>query len=134
MRVLMVEDSRTMRIMIRQALEAPWPDVEIVEAESVGQAREILGADASAVDLILLDCNLPGGNGLALLDHVGAQAEQSRIPVLMVSAETENAVIISALRKGARGYLTKPFETKRFHRMLREHLGAPSREREAGAP
>lgn len=132
MRVLMVEDSRTMRMVLSRAVSEPWPEAQIVEAGSVDQAKEILREEQS-VDLILLDCNLPGSNGVELLDHVAADEFHRGTPVVMVSAETETSVIISALRKGARGYITKPFDEAKFHRMLTEHLGTPETEREAGA-
>ena len=127
-RVLMVDDSVTMRLMLRQTVEGPWPTAEITETGSTEEAEAYLATQDTPMDLILLDCNLPGSNGLALLDHLAQNDTHQGTPVVMVSAETENTVVISALRKGARGYLTKPFDEEKLNRLLKEHLGPPAGE------
>ncbi len=102
-RCLIIDDHAVVRRGVRQLLAEVWPDAEFGEAASVPAGREaLLQADW---DLVLLDINLPGGNGFELQ----AQARQ-RCPgaaVLVLSAYPEEEFATRAFKLGAAGYLTK---------------------------
>jgi len=102
-RCLLIDDHEIVRRGVRQLLAEVWPDAEFGEAAGVAAGREwLLRADW---DLVLLDINLPGGNGFELL----AEARQ-RCPgaaVLVLSAYPEEEFATRAFKLGAAGYLTK---------------------------
>ena len=110
MKILVVEDSLTMCKIIGGMIATTWPDVGVVDVHTVDEARQALAADDHGIGLILLDCNLPGASGLTLMDHMAADERLKEIPVLVLSADLDKSLMIRALRAGARGYLTKPFE------------------------
>lgn len=110
MKLLLVDDSETMRQVITRAVCAAWPQTEFVEAGDVEAAGRVLEAADHGVGLILLDYNLPGGNGLELLRRLRENEALREIPVVMITVDSEKAAVIRALHEGARGYVPKPFD------------------------
>lgn len=103
---LVVDDSRAMRAILARILAELG--YEVREAGTVAEAEgrlEGLGAG----DLVLVDRNLPGANGIALLRAVGARSAGARPDLLMVTTETDPERIAEALAAGADEYLMKPF-------------------------
>ena len=74
-------------------------------AENLGKAREILGNEK--IDLLILDIMLPDGDGLSFCREL---KEKQEIPVLFLSALSENEDIIAGLRAGGDDYLAKPYD------------------------
>jgi CheY-like chemotaxis protein len=106
-RVLVVEDHATMREAMRMILDA-----EGFAVEEAADARAALDAAAGTRPaLILLDLNIPGGRGLDVLSSLKEDPATSEIPVIVVTAEGEEGRG-GALRRGAAGYLTKPFSPR----------------------
>jgi two-component system KDP operon response regulator KdpE len=102
LQVLLVEDDRELRQMLRSALEVEGHQVRT--AASVAEARALLLH--APVDVVLLDLGLPDGCGDTLL----AELRQRRsTPVLVVSAHQSDGRKIDLLDAGADDYLTKPF-------------------------
>jgi two-component system chemotaxis response regulator CheY len=122
MKVLVVEDSKTMRRIVRGQIMAGWPDAEVVGVDSVAAAREFLAGEDAAVDLILLDYHLPGEVGTALLKKFD---EFNTPPVVMLTAEADKSLMVEALRAGARGYLVKPVSAADLRSELAHYLGPP---------
>ena len=104
--VLVVDDSAVARMFARQALESAG--YEVREATSVAQAWEILSG-APTIDLILLDWNMPGGNGLELAQLLHGLPALSSIPVVFVTSDADALHREYAAESGARGYVLKPF-------------------------
>lgn len=103
MRVLVADDHPLVRRGLRDLLLDHFPDAEIVEA---GDAREALAAVAEGSwQLALIDLNLPGRGGLDLLRDL--KHLRSEIPLLVVSAHTEEEFALRALKLGAAGYVSK---------------------------
>ena len=102
-RILIVDDHEVVRRGLHQLLVEDYPDSEFGEAATAQSARETM--TNSPWQLMLLDINLPGVSGLELL----AQATQlcPAMPVLVISAYSEEEFAIRALKLGAAGYLTK---------------------------
>jgi DNA-binding response OmpR family regulator len=73
-------------------------------------------AHALAPDLILLDVTLPGMNGLEVLKHLKQSRTTHGIPVMMLTAQTDGASVLTGMDRGADAYLTKPFD---FQDLLR---------------
>ena len=105
-RILLVDDSAVMRSLLRMVLE-PQPSIEIVAAASSGEAG--LAAFASLhPDLVLLDIEMPGMNGLEVLSTI--RRSDRRVPVIMCSTLTSRGarITIEALTRGATDYVAKP--------------------------
>ena len=106
MRALVIDDSRAMRAIIRNTLTELG--IEVVEA---GDGREGLEQlrKAPGTDLVLVDWNMPGMNGLDFIKAVRADRAYAPVRIMMVTAETEQGQLIRALEAGADEYLMKPF-------------------------
>lgn len=112
LRVLLVEDDRELRTMLRDALAVEG--FEVYTAASLGEGLALLGGLAeragagggAGVDLVLLDLGLPDGDGEALL---AALRKRHSIPLIVISAREDDGRKIRLLDAGADDYLVKPF-------------------------
>ena len=104
--ILVVDDSATMRRMVRAALQ-PVADARFVEAETGLEAIERLAF--GPVGLIVLDLNMPDMHGLEVLRFVRAHAAYHDIPVLVLTTRGDAESRAAALAAGATVYVTKPF-------------------------
>ncbi len=106
MRFLVVDDFSIMRRIIRNLLkELGYTNVS--EAEDGNSALSQLKRDS--FDFIVSDWNMPGMDGLELLQAVREDPALCKIPMLMVTAEAKKDNIIAAAKAGASGYIVKPF-------------------------
>src|SRR2546429_3420474 len=105
-RVLVVEDNRDTSALLRDLLEA-----EGYQVESVGTGEAALEALEvnPETDLLVLDLMLPGMSGYEVIEKLRAEANQSRVPILVLSALSSPSARIRGLRDGADDYMTKPF-------------------------
>lgn len=110
-RVLYVEDSEPNFRLIESILE-DRPGTELIWAATGQQGIDI--ARAEAPQLVLLDLDLPDLHGSKVLEELRAQPETVGIPVVVISADATPSQIERMLTGGARNYLTKPFEIRRF--------------------
>ena len=106
MRALVVDDSSTMRNILRLILEGAGHAV--VEAKDGMDAVQYL-KKGEAVGLMLLDWNMPNMDGLSLLEHVRSDSTYDDVPVMMVTTEAEMSNVVRALQAGANEYIMKPF-------------------------
>jgi two-component system chemotaxis response regulator CheY len=102
MKFLVVDDSSTMRRIIKNSLKRIGFE-DIVEAENGRDALEKL-AD---VDIILTDWNMPEMDGLEFVKRV--RSSDSKIPILMVTTNAAKDDIVEALKNGVNNYIVKPF-------------------------
>lgn len=116
MRAMVVDDSRAMRSLLRKILDENGFEV-VAEAENGREALDKLNA-LGAIDLTLLDWNMPVMNGYELLCEVRKDPKWSSMRVMLVTTETEASQILRALDAGADEYLIKPFAKE----ALREKL------------
>jgi two-component system, chemotaxis family, chemotaxis protein CheY len=104
-KVLVVDDSATVRQQVRMALEQA--DFEVLEAVDGAQGLEqILGT--SDLSVVICDVNMPKLNGLEMLDAVRPLV--SKLPVIMLTTEGQPALMQRAKAAGARGWIVKPFK------------------------
>jgi len=105
-RVLHIDDSAVMRSLLRMVLE-PQPSIEIVATASSGQ-EDLATFERIHPDLVLLDIEMPGMNGLEVLSSI--RRLNRRVPVIMCSTLTSRGarITIEALSRGATDYVTKP--------------------------
>ena len=106
MRALVVDDSQTIRLILRKYLDKIGFDV--VEAtdgvEGIARLQEM-----SQADLVLVDWNMPNMSGVDFVRAVRAIRQYDSLPLVMVTTNTERDQIASALEAGANEYIMKPF-------------------------
>ena len=105
-RVLVVDDSLTVRMDISDALDAAG--FEAVGCASLGAAADALAARGA--DLVILDVLLPDGDGLAYLTTLRASATTARVPVILLSTEAEVRDRVMGIGAGADEYIGKPYD------------------------
>ncbi len=103
--ILIVDDEAAIREMIRMSLEMAGYDCR--EAGDIQQAYGSIVDDIP--DLVLLDWMLPGGSGIELLRRLRKDEVTAELPVIMLTAKTEEDNKIQGLDVGADDYVTKPF-------------------------
>ncbi len=106
MKILVVDDSSSVRKMVEYALKSRG--YAVVGAEDGENALEILGREG--FDLMILDVNMPRMDGLTLLQFIRARGEWQTLPVMMLTTEGQESDRERALAMGATAYLTKPFK------------------------
>jgi two-component system chemotaxis response regulator CheY len=116
MRVLVIDDSRAMRSILRLAVKSL--EFEAVEASNGQEGLDRL-ADKGPFELVLVDWNMPVMNGLEFVTAVRARPEFNDMRIVMVTTEVEMSQVAKALAAGADEYVMKPFTTD----ILRDKLG-----------
>ena len=106
MRTLVVDDSRTVRRILRDVLEEIG--YEVIEADNGRAAMECLESEAD-VELVLTDWDMPVMDGVTLLRNLRAHSEYHELPVVMVTQNSRPESVREALRAGASDYIMKPF-------------------------
>lgn len=118
--ILIVEDEKEIRRFVRTALESEG--FKVFESETL--QRGLIEAGTRKPDLVILDLGLPDGDGL---DYIRDLRHWSSIPIIVLSARTDEADKIAALDAGADDFLTKPFGVgellARVRVSLRRHAG-----------
>jgi len=122
MKVLVVEDSSSMRAYLTTILESGSEsyDLEIVEAASGFEALKTL--PHHKFDAILTDINMPDINGLELVSFLKNHPVYKSIPIMVISTESTTEDRNRAAALGAEEYLVKPFETSDLIDKLRRLL------------
>lgn len=115
MKALVVDDSRTTRMIVKKALVQEGFDV--LEAGDGKQALDEL-LKGERVDLALVDWNMPVMTGYELICEVRAKPQFDGMSIMMVTTETEASQVQRALDAGANEYVMKPFTPD----VLREKL------------
>ena len=114
-RILLVDDEPDLRQMVRRYLQAEGFDVADVAS---GEAA-LLHLGASTPDLIILDIGMPGMDGFTVLQEL---RKTSEIPVIMLTARTEEIDRVMGLTIGADDYVTKPFSPRELVARIRAVL------------
>ena len=107
MTILTVDDSRTMREMLKRALEEGG--YTVVQAEDGVHGLEVLKAMALP-DVIITDVNMPRMDGLTFIEEVRSDAGFRAIPILVLSTESDAEKKARARKAGATGWIVKPFD------------------------
>jgi CheY-like chemotaxis protein len=119
MHALIVDDSRTMRLLVRRVLER---SIFRLDVEEAGDGTTALARfDDATFDLVFLDYNMPGLNGIETMKRVLARDAGTK--VIMISAERDDEHVRQAESLGASGFLYKPFFRGDVDRALHRALG-----------
>lgn len=114
-KVLIIEDEKQIRRFVRVAVEEEG--CQVIEAETMAQG--LVEAGTRKPDLLILDLGLPDGNGIELIRDLRGWSD---VPVLILSARSQENDKIDALDAGADDYLTKPFGVGELRARVRAML------------
>jgi len=109
--VLAVEDEQSIRDMLSFSLQRDGHTV--ITAPSVASAKTVLAS--SEIDIALVDWMLPGGSGLEFVRALRAAEATRSLPIIMLTARTDEDDISAGLDAGADDYVTKPFSPKELN-------------------
>lgn len=120
LKILTVDDSATMRRIIRNSLRAIGY-AEVIEAENgkVGLAK----IQSESVDVVITDWSMPVMTGLEMVHAIRSNPITKTLPVIMVTAPGRKDEIVQAVTAGVSGYVVKPFEAETLHRKMLQVLG-----------
>ena len=118
--VLAVDDSRTMRDMVRLALMGAGIDTEV--AEDGVHGLEVLD-DMTPPDAIITDINMPRMDGFQFIDKVRAREDYRGIPILVLTTESAAEMKMRAREAGATGWIVKPFDPEKLVKAVRMVAG-----------
>jgi len=124
MKILSVDDSKTVRAAVRNIVEVIG--VELLEAEDGLEALKVLENHEGNIDLILLDWEMPNMNGYEFLRQVKKDERFRSIPVIMLTTVSQKEKMIEAIRAGANQYITKPFTSETLLTKIVQVLGIDS--------
>ena len=119
MKILIVDDSSTMRRILANTMEqAGWTEIE--QANDGQEAVEMTAANA--FDLILMDWNMPRMSGFEALQAIRAAGK--KMPIIMVTTEAEKCRVLEALKAGANNYIIKPFKPEMIVAKIQDVLAS----------
>ena len=120
--VLIVDDSATMRALIRKVLVISGFDIgEYYEGANGQEALGVL--EHNWVDIILSDIHMPGMDGAALVEALKDHKLWRNIPVVLITTESRPEVINPFLNLGVQDYIQKPFRPETIRKKLTGILG-----------
>jgi two-component system, chemotaxis family, chemotaxis protein CheY len=120
-RVLIIDDSPTIREQVRAALDSGG--YQTVEAIDGADGLRKLAAD-EGIGLVICDVNMPGVGGLEMLDRLSHGGRLAQLPFVMLTTECSSSAIERARKAGARGWLVKPFKPALLLAAVRKLLPA----------
>ena len=106
-RVLIVDDSATVRQQVRIALAAAG--FEVIEAVDGEDGIQKIRSD-SAISAVICDVNMPKKSGLELIEEIKSGGANSGVPIVMLTTEGQPALVQRAKAAGAKGWIVKPFK------------------------
>lgn len=114
-KILLVDDHELFRTGISSLINSQ-PDMKIVGEASDGLEAQFM-ADALSPDLVIMDINMPGMDGLEALEAIIQKNSEQMVIMLTVHDESEQ--VIRAIKNGAKGYILKNTNSKEFMEMIR---------------
>ncbi|MCP1241671.1 response regulator [Acetobacter lambici] len=108
-RVLTVDDSRTMQGMLRKALEGAGYDV--IQGGDGVEGLEVLKAADPTPNAIITDINMPRMDGFEFIEAVRALEQYKHLPMIVLTTESDPEKKARARAAGATGWIVKPFST-----------------------
>ena len=122
MNVLIVDDSKIVRRVLSNTMhryfKAPeWPNgVTLFEAEDGIFAMEHMKKEK--IDIVLLDWNMPNMNGEQVVEAIRANKEWMKTRIIMATTEGGKENVLKMIKKGANGYMVKPFNEDAIFKTL----------------
>ena len=120
MKVLLVDDSRMMRTIQKNVLNA-LGNVEFSEAGDGIEALAVLASPAAPFGLVVVDWNMPNMDGITLVRKI--RETDKKTPLIMVTTESEKDRILEALKAGVNNFALKPFTPVVLLEKVKKTLG-----------
>lgn len=118
--ILIIEDDIAFREVLAEQL-AETGSFRAVEVDTVGEASRLLDSDEARFDAIILDINLPDGDGCDFCAQL--RRNGCKIPIIMLTGSSSDSDVVRGLEAGANDYIAKPFRVNeliaRIHAQLR---------------
>lgn len=116
-RILVVDDSKTVRDQVRELLEAAGYAVE-----EAGDGQEALDAIHDKRDLAMAICDvqMPNMSGIALLETLKEEGLVPGLPIIMLTTEAQLTLVARAKQAGAKGWIVKPFKPEHLVAAVRK--------------
>ncbi|MFH1368564.1 MAG: response regulator [Elusimicrobiota bacterium] len=127
-RVLAVDDDQTVLDIIKQGLETL--DYEVDTAES--EADVWISLHRTRPDIILMDVSMPGLDGISLCKNIRTSPGMSDIPIIMLTAFSDEKTFHDAMLFGATDFLMKPFEISEVQKKIEDCLSKTSSQKGTG--
>ena len=118
-KILSIDDSPSIRQMVSFTLNSAG--YEVIEATDGQDGWE--KAQAQVVDLVLTDQNMPRMDGLSLIKNLRALAAYTKVPILMLTTESGEAIKAQGKAAGATGWLVKPFDPQKLLEVVKKVMG-----------
>ncbi|NOR58582.1 MAG: response regulator [Sulfurimonas sp.] len=121
MNVLIVDDSKIVRRVLSNTVsryfKAPeYKELNLFEAEDGLKAMEQMKKEK--VDIMLLDWNMPNMTGEEVVEAVRANKEWNKTRIIMATTEGSKSNVLKMIKKGANGYMVKPFQEENIFKTL----------------
>ena len=116
--ILVVDDSRIMRNIVKNTFTNLKIPCQFLEAENGNKAFQLL--ETNKVSLVLLDWNMPELDGMGFLEKVRSMPDYEDLPIVMVTSESAKYNVVEALQTGATDYIVKPVNEKVFMEKLND--------------
>lgn len=117
MKILIIEDNKPFQILAEEALN-PISQTQI--ASTLAEAREAM--TTQEFDFIILDIQLPDGDGMSFFNELNGHEVYRQIPVLFLTGKTETPFKVAAFTMGAIDYMTKPFDPIELRVRVESHF------------
>ena len=118
MKILLVDDSKTMRNIQKRSLESMGG--EFSEANDGLEALTVIAGTPGGFDLVLVDWNMPNMDGITLVGRI--RETDKKTPLIMVTTEAEKQRIVDAIKAGVNNYVLKPFTPPALAEMVTQTL------------
>jgi two-component system, chemotaxis family, chemotaxis protein CheY len=122
MRLLVVDDDDSFRMMLRDALSTIIPREQILFASDGDEAWWVLTDPERSIDLLILDLAMPRVNGLALLTRIRQHANYADLPVVLCTGTSTRESVTEAVRHHVVSYVVKPFSPSVIVQKIEELL------------
>jgi two-component system chemotaxis response regulator CheY len=119
-KILVVDDSATMRMFLSMTLKRAFSDISITEAENGADAIKKL--QTQDVDIVLTDMMMPEMNGLQLIENIRKLLNKD-VPIIVITTKGEEKDRELGLSLGANGYITKPVSGNKLKDEVLKFLG-----------
>jgi len=119
MKILLVDDSKTMRNIWKKVVSTFEPDAEIFEAADGLEGLAVF-SEQQKIDLALVDWNMPNMNGLEMVTKVRESNKETIL--IMCTTEAEKPRIIEAIKAGINNYVIKPFTPDALKEKIQETM------------
>jgi two-component system chemotaxis response regulator CheY len=119
-KVIVVDDSRTARQQVRNALGCAGYDV--VEAVDGADGMSVIDANSDAT-LVLCDVNMPQLNGIEMIESLRRAGKGANVTFVMLTTEAEPELVQRAKACGAKGWIVKPFKPELLLAAVRKLVG-----------